>query len=146
MVDTELTPQVMYQQLESELRRLVRFKMSAQYQMGAFPLSEIRQRLKDEALLKTDFHIQGGGEGVDSGILRNGWYYIGPRYILAYARAEHGGNLREAITVLAHTTGLRLAGHMLMHDVDQTKFHLTSHIPEDPVIAQVSRKRFPPAN
>jgi hypothetical protein len=74
-----------------------------------------------------------------------GYYWIGPRLIAAYARAEHQGDLREAMKVLAHVSGLELAGHIFMSDVDQTRFHLTSKIPQDPIIAQVSRRRFPSA-
>jgi hypothetical protein len=127
-VDSTTTPASMYRLLQLELRRTVGMKLSLQYHREELSDAELAQRLENEAELETSFQRRNNVEGVQNSVLLTGAYWFGPRFIAALAKTEHHGNLRAAVKHLAHATGLRLPGHVLIRGAQLDKFQLTKSI------------------
>lgn len=140
IITTENNPRALYRMLQSDLRRTIRMQLGLEYHSGYIDDSTLESRSNTEAQLETEHHQRTGVELVQNSLFMNGAYWFGPRYIMALAKAEHDGNLKAAIRHLAHTTGLRLPGHVLIRGAELGNFKLTEHLSTTPISVQIAQR------
>ncbi len=136
------TPQAMYQYLQLQLRRSVRMKTALEFHQGTLPATELKQRGQQEARLTTEQQSEDFIESTQGAIGTTTAYWLGPQLILALANAEHHGDFKAALRQVAHSSGLRLPGHVFMQG-DPNHFSLTTHVDAEPLPVKMSKQYFP---